>query len=277
MPEQTEKSIGGSGGNQHFCAHCGTENAKDGYACTRCGERLIEVTADVSAPMGLVSCSRCGSAGNTHATYCWVCGTEIKDAVRISPTPRAPEPAQRQSSTTRPAPESPGARTYRPDLNPISTPTSDPSTHDQIGEQDDLRHSSTDIDASPSGPGSPFETDPSTPNTSGTKGGEVPPGVKRWNWAAFLMPAVWGLFSGVPYTVLLFGAMLLPTGFQLFVMAAASLFLGFKGNELAWRGKKWRSVEHFRAFQKQWSSWAVKLTVAAVGILFILGMMQGGA
>jgi hypothetical protein len=91
------------------------------------------------------------------------------------------------------------------------------------------------------------------------------------------MPAVWGLFSGVPYTVLLFGAVLLPTGFQLFVMAAASLFLGFKGNELAWRGKKWRSVEHFRAFQKQWSSWAVKLTVAAVGILFILGMIQGGA
>lgn len=276
MAEQTEQSNAGAG-NHHFCAHCGTENAKNGYACTRCGERLIEVVVDAGSPVALVSCSRCGSPGNTHATYCWMCGTEMKDAVRISPTPRVSEPAQTRSQTTMQAPKSPASRTYRPDLNPISTPTNDAPAHDQVGEQDDLRRSSGDLDAAPSGPDSPYGPDSSSTNTSGTKDGEIPPGVKRWNWAAFLMPAVWGLFSGMPYTVLLFGAVLLPTGFQLIVMTAASLFLGLKGNELAWRGKKWQSVEHFRGFQKQWSSWAVKLTVAAVVILFILAMMQGGA
>jgi hypothetical protein len=276
MADQTEQTHGdNASGKQHFCAHCGTENAKNGYACNRCGERLIEVTSDGHSPIELISCARCGSAGNARATYCWVCGTEMKDAVRISPTPREPEPAQTRSQTTVQAPESPSARTYRPDLNPISTPTTDSPGQDRIGEQDDLRRSSGDIDAQQAGLDGQFGPDSASSNTSGTKNSEIPPGVSRWNWAAFLMPAVWGLFSGVPYTVLLFGAVLLPTGFQLIVMTAASLFLGFKGNELAWRGKKWRSVEHFRSFQKQWSSWAVKLTIAAVVILVVLGMMQG--
>jgi hypothetical protein len=114
-------------------------------------------------------------------------------------------------------------------------------------------------------------------NTSGIHNGKIPPGVKRWNWAAFLMPAVWGLFSGVPYTAVLFGAALLPYGYQLIVMVSASLFLGYKGNELAWRGKKWRSVEHFNAFQKQWASWAVKLTIAVGAILVFWVISRGGA
>jgi hypothetical protein len=257
-----------------FCAHCGIENAKGGYACSRCGERLLEVHTDTVSPMGLVSCSHCGGANNNRAAYCWVCGKEMIDAARISPAPR-PQPAAAPASGPTSAPTSaPKARAYRPDLNPVSTPTSEPS-----GEPGDLRGSTsqspefeiqapTDI---------PLGSADAPPNTSGTRDGEIPPGVKKWNWAAFLMPAVWGLFSGVPYTVILFGAAFLPTNLQFAVMVAASLFLGFKGNELAWRGKKWRSVEHFNAFQKQWTSWAVKLTIAVGAILIFFVMSQSGA
>jgi hypothetical protein len=267
MADQKEQTIES---NHMFCAHCGTENTKGSYACTRCGERLIEVTTTTVAPMGLVSCSRCGGASNTSAAYCWVCGTEMNDAVRISAAAK-PRPQAR-----------PEARTFRPDLNPVSTPTTERNTESMAGEpvgtQTDLRGAAPEQSPEIQAPvDSPFGSDASAPNSSGTRNGEVPPSIKRWNWAAFLMPAVWGLFSGVPYTAILFGAALLPPQLQLIVMASASVYLGLKGNELAWRGKKWRSVEHFQAFQKQWASWAVKLTIAVAAILLFYVMTRGGA
>jgi hypothetical protein len=258
--------------NSHFCAHCGTENVKAGYACTRCGERLVEIDADTPAPLGLSSCARCGSANNTRAAYCWVCGSETKDAVRITPKP-TPELT---------IPTAAGPRTYRPDLNPVAPPTNKPSAN-RPAEAPDLREPATDSGSdmkieTPISQQNPFGSpDTSVENTSGTKDGEIPPGVKRWNWAAFLMPAVWGLFSGVPYTAILFGAALLPPTVQLIVMVVASLYLGAKGNELAWRGKKWRSVEHFRAFQKQWTSWAIKLTFAVGALLLLWVISTAGA
>jgi hypothetical protein len=276
MADQTEKS---TVGDHAFCAHCGTENPKNGYACTRCGERLIEVQSEQFSTIGLVSCSRCGGANHSHAAYCWVCGTEMKDAVRISPTPRP----RIQSP--------PAARTYRPDLNPVSAPTTKPTddqtgTRDRIGtdvpptEQQDLRGpaaQSPDVELQQSGEELFGQPDASSPNTSGTRNGVVPPGVKRWNWAAFLMPAVWGLFSGVPFTALLFGAALLPSPFGQIILLGSGVFLGFKGNELAWRGKKWRSVEHFNAFQKTWTSWAVRISIAFGAILFFFVLSRGGA
>jgi len=276
MADQTEQSIVG----EHvFCAHCGTENSKGGHACTRCGERLIEVRVDPASAAELVSCSRCGGANHTRATYCWVCGTDMTDAVRISPT---------LSPRTQSAPS---ARTYRPDLNPVSTPTAKPTngqadTRDRIGtneppgELQDLRGpapQSPDMDAQQSGEELFGQPDASAPNSSGTRNGVIPPGVKRWNWAAFLMPAVWGLFSGVPFTALLFGAALLPSPFGQIILLGAGFFLGFRGNELAWRGKKWRSVEHFNAFQKQWTSWAVRISIAFGAILFFYVLTRGGA
>ena len=276
MADQTEQSIVG---DHVFCAHCGTENSKKGYACTRCGERLIDVQSEQFSAVELVSCSRCRGANHTHAAYCWVCGTEMKHAVRISPTPRP-----RTQSPTK-------ARTYRPDLNPVSAPTRKPGddqvgSHDRVrteqptGEQQDLRGpapQTPEMDAQQSGEELFGQPEASTPNTSGTRNGVVPPGVKRWNWAAFLMPAVWGLFSGVPFTALLFGAALLPSPFGQIILLGTGVFLGFRGNELAWRGKKWRSVEHFKAVQKQWTTWAVRISVIFGAILFFYVLSQGGA
>jgi serine/threonine protein kinase len=72
----------------------------------------------------------------------------------------------------------------------------------------------------------------------------VPNEIKGWNWGAFLMPWFWpftnqvwiGLFSYVPSVY--------------WVMALA---LGAKGNEWAWRSRKWRSIEHFKAHQRRWT------------------------
>jgi len=263
MAETTEQP---TTGDHHFCAHCGTENDPKGYACTRCGERLVEVHADSPSPLGLNSCPKCGNANNTRAAFCWVCGSEMHNAVRISPQPQA-QPDARPATTT-------GPRTYRPDLNPAGNPAKSPTTN----PQDDLRgpaiNQDAELDISQQNPFGSAEA-PSD-NTSGTKDGEIPEGVKKWNWAAFLMPAIWGIFSGVPYTAVLFGAAFLPPTIQFIVMAGASLYLGAKGNELSWRGKKWRSVEHFQAFHRQWTSWAVKLTVAVASILLLYILAVSG-
>ena len=262
MADKQEQS---STSKPHFCAHCGTANEKSGYTCTRCGERLIEVDVNSPSSLGLHSCSRCGSANNSRAAYCWVCGSGMNDSVRIV---SKPAPELEISSATAP-------RTYRPDLNPVSLPANDAAANpqsDAAGSSSDLK---TEIPFSQQNHS--VNPESSVENTSGTSDGEIPVGIKKWNWAAFLMPAVWGLFSGVPYTAILFGAALLPPTVQLIVMAVASIFLGVKGNELAWRGKKWRSVEHFRAFQKQWASWAVKLSIAVLVLLVLWVFSSGGA
>ena len=264
MTDQTEQS---NASNRHFCAHCGTENDKGIYACNRCGERLIEVTNESNPPLGLNSCARCGGTNNTSGVYCWVCGSEMKDAVRI--VPKAKPELQIPSAAS--------PRTYRPDLNPVSTPSANPNI---LGpdQQPDLRGAASEAEhQNHAAPMNPFgHADSTTPNSSGTRDGEIPREIKKWNWAAFLMPAVWGLFSGVPYTVLLFGAAFLPPMVQLVVMVVASIYLGAKGNEHAWRGKKWRSIEHFKAFQRQWTSWAVKLTVAVIALLFLYVLLTAG-
>ena len=109
-------------------------------------------------------------------------------------------------------------------------------------------------------------------NTSGMKRGEVPRDIKRWNWAAFLMAPIWGIFSGVPIAALMFAVYLpvFPSTLRFMILTGASLFLGFRGNELAWRGKKWRSVKHFKSVQKRWVVWSIGLNLAGVVLLILL-------
>ncbi len=107
-------------------------------------------------------------------------------------------------------------------------------------------------------------------NNSGDKKSDVPKEIKGWNWAAFLIPPLWGLFSGVPIAIIMLGLYLPIFSDEMRVIAliVGSIFLGFRGNELAWKGKKWKSVEHFKKVQKKWLSWAVTLNI--IYLIFIL-------
>ena len=110
-------------------------------------------------------------------------------------------------------------------------------------------------------------------NNSGDKKSVVPKEIKGWNWAAFLIPPLWGLFSGVPLAILML-ALYLPIfsdGMRVIALIGCSLFLGLRGNELAWRGKKWKSIEHFKNVQKKWLSWAVALNILYIIIILYTG------
>lgn len=73
----------------------------------------------------------------------------------------------------------------------------------------------------------------------------------NWIWALFNKTYI-GLLALIPYIGLIF-----------------AFYLGFKGRELAWKNKRWNSMEHFNDVQRKWSFWGVMLLVvpAVLGIL----------
>ncbi len=100
-------------------------------------------------------------------------------------------------------------------------------------------------------------------NTSGQ--GElatVPEEVKGWSWGGFGLTWIWGVCNGVLISLLC----LIPVfGF------AWTIVLGIKGNEWAWRNKKWDSVEHFKSTQRTWG--IAGIVVFAISIVAILAII----
>jgi serine/threonine protein kinase len=72
----------------------------------------------------------------------------------------------------------------------------------------------------------------------------VPEEILGWNWGAFLMPWFWmwpnqvwcGIFCFVPQ-----------------ISGLMAIALGAKGNEWAWKSRRWSSIEQFKAHQRGWA------------------------
>ena len=95
----------------------------------------------------------------------------------------------------------------------------------------------------------------------------VPDEIKGWNWGAFLMPYFWpfsnhvwiGLLCFVPQVGLL--------------MAIA---LGSNGNEWAWKSRRWRSIEHFKAHQRGWAIAGLLFGVPASLMVWYMALSMFG-
>jgi len=101
-------------------------------------------------------------------------------------------------------------------------------------------------------------------NTSGQgESATVPEEVKGWSWGAFVLTWIWGVCNGVLIALLC----LIPAfGF------VWAFVLGAKGNEWAWRNKKWDSIEHFKSTQRNWNIagiilFAISIVAAVVAII----------
>lgn len=105
-------------------------------------------------------------------------------------------------------------------------------------------------------------------NTSGEgKAAAVPTEIRGWNWGAFLLNWIWGIGNGT------FIALLMFVPFVNFVMP---FVLGAKGNEWAWRNRRWQSVAEFKSAQRKWA-WAgllVALVVIPSCITFPLSALR---
>ena len=92
----------------------------------------------------------------------------------------------------------------------------------------------------------------------------VPEEIQGWNWGAFLLTPFWlvsnrvwiGIFAFVPI-----------------VGVWMAIALGIKGNEWAWKSRKWESIESFQAYQKRWAIAAVVTGISINLIFWHLGIL----
>lgn len=95
--------------------------------------------------------------------------------------------------------------------------------------------------------------------------------IGKWNWGAFILSWLWGLFNGVYWPLAFILLNFIPyIGWIAYL--AGSVFLGLKGNELSWnRNKNWHSVEYFERKQQKWS----KAGFIVLGVAVVLGLFIG--
>jgi serine/threonine protein kinase len=98
----------------------------------------------------------------------------------------------------------------------------------------------------------------------------VPEEIKGWNWGAFLLSPLW-LVSNRVWIGLL--ALVPIVGFWM------AIALGAKGNEWAWKSRRWESIEQFKTHQHKWaiagviSGISVNLIFWHLSILLLLSML----
>ncbi len=80
-----------------------------------------------------------------------------------------------------------------------------------------------------------------------------------WIWAFSHRLTGWGIailvISFIPYVSI--------------INLGLAIYIGIKGNELAWERRPFRDVEDFRACQRVWRSWAIGFIIATVAIVVL--------
>lgn len=251
-----------------YCAHCGTKNDEGLESCDRCGELLERIDPSHATHLGIRSCPECKTANAPRARFCSECGLNLDDVVATSGALRPAQPTgpggpigTRRSpvspapSTQRDPETSSHAEIRRPAPSPPSTVSADRVRTDR-GPEDLRDGSDVPLDAQ---------------NDSGTPEAKLPVELRGWNWGGLLLPFVWGPANRVwlGLAVLLVFIPPMSGALVLLIYGPAALFVGMRGNELAWRARKWDSIEHFRMVQAQWTRWGL----VGFGLLLITGLM----
>ena len=248
-----------------FCAHCGTENNNRAYSCTRCGERIYFVDSNPSENQPILECSECRTPNEIAASYCAGCGTNL-DELKIEPT----------SDENR-------------RLKVVKTVEDSKDTDAVINSSKKVNYSSNKSINS----GDPVASFPEAPkptgelekpetklpnelvNDSGTRRGRLPSSLRGWNTAAFLIGPVWGPANGVWLGVISLIFLVIPTidwGWRLTLYLIFGLILGYYGNLLAWRGRKWDSAEHFKKVQDKWM--ILGLVINILVLIFVVPIIR---
>ena len=119
--------------------------------------------------------------------------------------------------------------------------------------------------------------------------------VRGWNWGAFLLPMPWAFGHRLwAWGTALFAAVLASPLIAMFAMFAGwftmwihfalmvfcplfylgvGIYLGMRGNELAWRVGHNRGLDHFRAVERVWRNWGIILAAiwATITVMGLLG------
>ena len=106
---------------------------------------------------------------------------------------------------------------------------------------------------------------------------EFPSELRKFNWGAFWGSWIWGICNNVKITL-----WYIPVFILIFIITRgnilansivcllATIYIGIKGNELAWKNKKWENVAHFNRVQKNWAIWCN--IIGILGLLYNFGI-----
>lgn len=112
---------------------------------------------------------------------------------------------------------------------------------------------------------------PSTSNKSQLQQ-EYPPIIEVWNWGAFSLSWIWGIFNGLYWPIIIIVLNFIPY-VGVIISLCICILLGKKGNLYAWRMAKQKgdSVEHFTFIQSKWN--IAGLIGVIVFIFFLFGAL----
>ncbi len=94
---------------------------------------------------------------------------------------------------------------------------------------------------------------------------ELPLELRKWNWGAFFLTLFW---AGAMNQWVWFALCFIP-----YVSVIPVFYLAIKGNELAWKSRRWQSLEQFQATQEVWKKWGLALFFVSVGLGLLIGII----
>ncbi|MCA1994253.1 MAG: protein kinase, partial [Coleofasciculus sp. S288] len=102
----------------------------------------------------------------------------------------------------------------------------------------------------------------------------VPEEIQNWNWGAFFLPGIWCIPNRVWIGLAAWADLSLITipftfGTMWPIMA---VILGVKGNEWAWKSRRWKSVKDFKRHQRLWAIAGFFILVAILLLLSLIVM-----
>lgn len=106
-------------------------------------------------------------------------------------------------------------------------------------------------------------------NSSGMgEGAVIPDSIERkFNWGAFVLSWIWGLGNKTYLPLIVIPVAFIPLVGN-FICLGLAIWFGIKGNEWAWKNKKFESEEHFQEYQKKWA--IASLIVAIIYVLLLI-------
>ncbi|NET57537.1 MAG: protein kinase [Symploca sp. SIO2E6] len=101
---------------------------------------------------------------------------------------------------------------------------------------------------------------------------KVPAEIAGWNWGAFWLPGFWCLSNQVWLGLIAWvdiSFITLPLTLGL-TWPIVGIVLGIKGNEWAWKSRRWQSIKDFKRHQRGWAFVSWLIISSLVGLLLLI-------
>lgn len=109
---------------------------------------------------------------------------------------------------------------------------------------------------------------------------KIPDEIQGWNWGAFFAPGIWCITNHVWIGLVSWADFSIVTTVFTFGMTwpMMAILLGIKGNEWAWKSRRWKSVKEFKRHQRLWAivGFFIFMILLILITLIIVGLLMWG-